>query len=158
MLPVGESYLGISGYVVFWVLFAIVLFFFNQRGYLLIRLMLLGRKENRFDSLFYRIIYMLALTFSQWCSLKSVTRKDTAGIGHAFIFSGFGLFAIGYSISISLGAGFGLSTLLTGSASERVYSPILDIVALLIIVSVSWAVVKRYIIKLKYWSLHAHTV
>jgi Fe-S oxidoreductase len=149
MSPVSLTYCGISGYAIFWVLFVIAFGLFAQRAHLLWRLLHLGQNENRFNSIVYRIISMLAITFSQWCSLKSVTHKDLAGIGHALMFWGFGLFAIGYFIFIGLGHGFGLSEQLAGSTFGMVYSSILDIVALLIIISIIWAVVKRYIIKPK---------
>jgi Fe-S oxidoreductase len=145
--PVSATYWGILGYAIFWVLFAVAFVLFARRVYLLIRLIRLGQKENRFGSMFYRIISMLSITISQWCTLKSVSRKDLAGIFHAVMLWGFGLFAIGYFILIGLWGGFGLSIPFAGSAFERVYLSIMDIAALLIIVAVIATAIKRYIVK-----------
>jgi len=147
MSPVAANYLGIPGYVVFWFLFAIALGFFIQRLYLLIRLLKLGRPENRSDRLFYRFTSMLAITLTQWCSLKSVNHKDLAGIGHAFMFWGLILFVINYLIFIGLGAGIGLFTILSSSAFETVFFSILDVAALLVILAMIWVIIKRYFIK-----------
>ena len=132
---------------IFWVLLVIAVSLFAQRSYLLFRLILLGQKENRFDNKVHRTMYMVFMTLFQWCSLRSVTRKDLAGIGHAFMFWGFGLFAIGYIIFIGLGGGFGLSTVLAGSQFEKVYFSILDITGLFIIAAIVWTTIKRYIVK-----------
>lgn len=80
MSPVSATYWVISGYVIFWVLFAIAIGLFAQRVYFLVRLMRLGQGENRFDSLGHRFSSMLFETIFQWCSLKSVSpnRRDLA--------------------------------------------------------------------------------
>jgi Fe-S oxidoreductase len=133
MLPLAEIYLGIPGYVVFWVLFAIALVLFIQRVYLLIRLLKLGKPENRFDRLLFRFSSMAATTFTQWCGIRSINQKDWAGIGHAFMFWGLVLFLAGYVIFIGLGTGLGLFPVYSGGTFEVVFFSILDI--------------KRYIIK-----------
>ena len=142
-----ESYLGVSGYVVFWLLFAIALGFFIQRVYFLVRLLKMARPEARSDRLFYRFTAMAATTISQVCSFKTIKQKDPAGIGHALMFWGLIFFALGYVIFIGFGAGFGLFPLFTGNAFEVVYYSIMDIVALLIIIAMLWVIIKRYIIK-----------
>jgi Fe-S oxidoreductase len=147
MSPVAENHLGITGYFIFWFLFAIALGLFIQRVYLLIRLLKLGRPENRFDRLAYRFINMLALAFTQWRNLKAATLKDPSPIGHAFMFWGLILFGIGYVIFIGLGSGFGLFTVLSGSAFEVVFFSILDIAAILVIIAMLWVIIKRYIIR-----------
>jgi Fe-S oxidoreductase len=145
--PLAENYLGIPGYVIFWLLFAIALGLFVQRVSFLIRLLRLGRPENRFDRLAYRFTKMLAVAFTQASNLKTLTFKDPASIGHAFMFWGLVLFAIGYFIFIGLGAGFGLFTVLSGSRFEVVFFTILDIAALFILVAMIWVIIKRYIIR-----------
>ncbi len=147
MSPVSTTYWGIPGYAIFWVLFVIAFGLFAQRFYLLFRLVRLGKYEKRFNRIGYRITSMLAVVFSQWCSLKNVSRKDLAGIGHAFMFWGFGLFVVYYFIFIGLGEGFGLSILFVGGAFDRVFHSIMDIVALVVILAVIGAIIKRYITK-----------
>ncbi len=144
MSPTSATYWGIPGYVIFWVLFAIAFGSFLQRFYFLIRLIGLGRQENRFDSFGRRIISALSVISSQWCTLKSVSRTDLAGIGHALMFWGFGLFLVGYLIFIGLSGGFGLSI---PSAFESAYFSILDMAGLFVIAAIIGAAFKRYIIK-----------
>jgi Fe-S oxidoreductase len=147
MSALSTSYLGIPGYFIFWLLFIVASGFFISRLYGLIRLVKLGRPENRNDRIFYRIISMLAITLTQWCSLKSITRKDPAGIGHALMFWGLALFIIFYIVFIGFGAGFNLFPAISGNTFEVVFYSILDIVALLVILAMLWVVIKRYIIK-----------
>ena len=149
MSPVSATYWVISGYVIFWVLFAVAIGLFAQRVYFLIRLIRLGQGENRFDSLRHRFSSTLFETIFQWCSLKSVSpsRRDLAGIGHSMLFFGFSLFLLGYIIFIGFGGGLGLSPILEGSTFEIVYSSILDFAALLITAALIWAAIRRYIMK-----------
>jgi Fe-S oxidoreductase len=147
MSPVAESYLGIPGYVIFWVLFAVAVTLFAWRAYLLVRLLNLGRAENRFDRLAYRFGYALVVTISQWCNLRSLKRGDYAGLGHAFMFWGFCFFLLSYVIFIGLGGGFGLYGFIKDTAFDTVYSSILDIAAIIILIALIWAAIRRYIIK-----------
>ncbi len=146
-MPVSATYWDISGYLIFWVLFAIAFGLFAQRSYFLLRLLRLGQKEEYSKSIGHRITAMLVEVLFQWCNLKTVTRKDLAGIGHALMFWGFSLFLIGYIIFIGFGGGFGLSSLLKASTFEIVYSSILDITGLLVIIAIVWATIRRYILK-----------
>ncbi len=147
MSPVSATYWNISGYVIFWVLFTIAFGLFIQRAYFLFSLLRLGQKEERSESIGRRIKAMLVEVFPQWCNLKSVTRKDLAGIGHALMFWGFSLFFLGYIIFIGLSGGFGLSSVLEGSAFETAYSSILDIAGVLVIIAIVWAAIRRYILR-----------
>ncbi len=149
MSPVSTMYFGISGYVIFWLLFLIASGLFLQRVYFLYRVMRLGRNENRFDSPGRRIRSMLIETVFQWCNLKSVSlsRRYLAGVGHALLFWGFGLFLISYIIFIGLGEGFGLSRVMAGSTFELVYFSILDLVAVVVATAIIWAAIRRYIVK-----------
>jgi Fe-S oxidoreductase len=146
MSPVSESYLGIPGYVIFWLLFAVALSLFIQRASLLVRLLKLGRPENRFNRPAYRFFNMLSVAFTQSSNLKSLTFKDPAALGHALMFWGLMIFGLAYLIFIGLGAGFGLYTVINGSAFETAFNSVLDIVALLVILAMVWVVIKRYLI------------
>jgi Fe-S oxidoreductase len=146
MSPVSESYFSIPGYVIFWLLFAVALGLFIQRAYLLIRLLKLGRPENRFDRPAYRFFRMLGVAFTQSSNLKSLTFRDPASLGHTVMFWGLIIFGIAYLIFIGLGAGFGLYSVINGSTFETVFFSVLDVVALLVILAMLWVVIKRYII------------
>jgi len=145
--PVSATYWGIPGYAIFWVLFAVAFGLFAQRLYLLFRLMRLGKQENRFDRIGQRIKTMLVEIVPQWCNLKTVTRKDLAGIGHAMLFWGFSLYLISYIIFIGLAGGFGLSPVIEGTTFEIVYSSILDVAGVLITVALIWAAIRRYAVR-----------
>jgi Fe-S oxidoreductase len=145
--PVSETYWGISGYVIFWVLFVVAVSLFAQRAYFLFRLMRLGKPENRFDRIGLRIKTMLVEVVPQWCCLKTVTGKDLSGIGHALLFWGFSLFLISYIIFIGLAGGFGLSPVIEGTTFETLYLSILDIAAVWVILVLIWAAIRRYIVR-----------
>jgi len=145
--PVSATYWGIPGYVIFWVLFAIAFGLFAQRFYFLFRLMRLGKQENRFDRIGERIKTMLVEVVPQWCTLKTVTRNDRAGIGHALLFWCFSLFFISYIIFIGLAGGFGLFPVIERTPFETVYFSILDIAAVWVIIVLVWAAIRRYVVR-----------
>ncbi|GAH22775.1 unnamed protein product, partial [marine sediment metagenome] len=147
MSPVSATYWGIPGYAIFWVLFAIAAGLFAQRLYFLFRLMRLGKQENRFDRIGQRIKTMLVEVVPQWCNLKSVSRQDLAGVGHAILVWGFLLILLGYIIFIGFAGGFGLSDFLMGNTFEKIYSSITDIAAVLVLIAIGWAAIRRYIMK-----------
>lgn len=147
MSPVSATYWGIPGYAIFWVLFVIAFGLFAQRFYFLFRLMRLGKDENRFDRIGQRIKTMLVEVVPQWCSLKSVTRNDLAGLGHALMFWGFSFFFISYIVFIGLAEGFGLAPVLMGNTFETVYSSILDIAGVFVIIAIVWAAIRRYVVR-----------
>jgi Fe-S oxidoreductase len=147
MSPLTESYFNISGYAIFWVLFAVALGLFIQRVWLLIRLLKLGKPENRFDRLVYRITKMLAVVFTQSCTLRKFTIKDPAPLGHAIMFWLLMIFGIAYMIFIGLWGGFGLYKVINGSVFENMFFSIMDIAAIFILITMIWVIIKRYIIK-----------
>ncbi len=147
MSPVSATYWGIPGYAIFWVFFAIAFSLFVLKVFFLLRLMRLGKHENRFDKIGQRIRNMLIEVVPQRCNLKSVTKKDLAGIGHAFIFWGFMFFLISYIVFIGLGEGFGLHSIFMGGTFEMVYSSILDFAGIFVTAAIVWAAVRRYIIR-----------
>ncbi len=146
MSPVSATYWGISGYVIFWAMFFVAMGLFSKRLYFLYRLMRLGKEEYRFDRMGERIGNMLFVVVPQWCTLKSVTGKDFAGIGHAFLFWGFSCFLISYIILIGLAEGFGLQ-FMRGGAFERGLFSVLDIAGIFVMIAIIWAAIRRYIVK-----------
>ncbi len=147
MSPVSATYGGISGYVIFWVLFAIAFGLFCQRAYFLFRLLQLGKQENRFDRIGERIKAMLVEVLPQWCTLKTVTKKDMAGLAHALLFWSFSLFFISYIIFVGLAGGLGLSEFIERTPFETVYFSILDIAAVIVTLTLIVAAIRRYVIR-----------
>ena len=109
--------------------------------------MRLGKPENRFDRIGERIKAMLVEVVPQWCTLKNVTRRDWAGIGHALFFWCFTLFFMSYIIFIGLAGGFGLSPWIERTPFETIYFSILDIAAALVTLTLIVAAIRRYIIR-----------
>ncbi len=147
MSPVSATYFGISGYVIFWVMFLVTMGLFLPRMYFLFRLMCLGKAENRFDRMGERIKNMFFVVIPQWCTLKSVTGKDLAGIGHAFLFWGFSCFLVSYIVLIGLAEGLGLHSFIMGGAFEKGFLTVLDFAGIVVMLSMVWAAIRRYIVK-----------
>lgn len=147
MSPVSATYWGLSGYVIFWVMFLVTMVLFVPRMVFLYKLMLLGKPENRFDRIGERVKNTLSTVIPQWCTLKSVTAKDLAGIGHAVMFWGFSFFLLSYIVLIGLGEGFGLNTFIRGTAFETIFLSVLDIAAVLVMAAMVWAAIRRYILQ-----------
>jgi Fe-S oxidoreductase len=151
MSPSAGYNLGVTGYVFFWVLFAAALVLFIPRVYRLVSLLRLGRPENRFDRPARRFAGMLAAAITQSSNLKSLTFKDPAALGHAFMFWGLGVFLIGYIVFIGLGAGLGLFPVPGGTGFEKAFFTVLDFAGALVVLAMVWVVVKRYIIRPERW-------
>ncbi len=147
MSPVTMNLSGVWGYVLFWALFALAFGLFLERCVFLVRLLRIGRPEKRSDSIGRRMLTMLNEVLFQRCNLKFVTREDRSGLGHAFMFWGFGLFFISYLVFIGFSAGFGLYPYIDGTPFETVYFSILDIAGICVIIALAWAAVRRYMLK-----------
>ncbi len=147
MSPVSATYWGISGYAIFWVLFVIAVGLFAKRIHFLFRLMRLGKDETRFDNIGQRIKNVLFMILPQRCTLRSVTKKDLAGFGHALLFWGFSCFLVSYIVFVGLAQGFGLYPWLMGNTFETVFSSILDIAGLCVMVAVIWGAIRRYVVR-----------
>ncbi len=111
------------------------------------RLLKLGRPENRFDRLSYRITNMLVTAITQSSNLKSLTAKDPAALGHTLMLWGLIIFGLGCVIFIGFGVGFGLFSVYTGSAFEKAFFSVLDIVAAVVILAIIYVIIKRYIVR-----------
>ena len=143
----------IFGVLDIWVgVFAAVLVTLAISGHLfyhrVIKLILLGRSENRFDQPWRRLANFLLISMGQRKVLQRVSLVDKAGIGHAVIFFGFLSFLLSYVIFI-----FGNSawrpfseTLLTETGAKA-YAVYLDIVALAILASLVVALLRRWWIR-----------
>lgn len=145
MIPTPLSYLGIPGYIIFWLLFAIALGLASEWIYRLVRFMLKGQKESRFDHLAQRVGYALAMVLGQRCTLKSFAARDWAGVGHFILFWGFVVFLINYLVFVFVGAGLGLSQVIESQRVAGYFRQVVDIAALLVLVALLWALGRKYI-------------
>jgi len=147
MSPVSETYLGVSGYVIFWVLFALAVGLFLRRMYQLGRYLSLGGGEGGFGHIVRRLFSTAFEVLGQWCQLKNLTTKDRASIGHVFMAWGFFIYIPFYLLFIIIGGGFGLSETMENTSLFFYYAWVMDIVAPFIIIGALWGIIRRYIVK-----------
>jgi len=128
-------------------LIGVTLYLFSQRAHFLIRLLQLGKPENRFDHLGKRLTYALGQVLTERCTLKNVSKGDYAGIGHMLLFYGFSLFLISYVFHMAEGIYEKLSPAIFGVVFNNLFFLFLDIAGLIVITVIIWAAIRRYIIK-----------
>jgi len=146
MNPTLQTYLDIPNFLILYFLLAVALSIFFYRASKLYGLLRLGGKEDRFDHIGKRIPLFLSNVIGQWCTLRSVSRKDLAGIGHFLMFWTFALFLVNYTYLFIWGAWHQISSLLElGNRFSSAFSFILEMLALLTIGAVIWALGRRYI-------------
>ncbi|MFQ5860286.1 MAG: heterodisulfide reductase-related iron-sulfur binding cluster [Dehalococcoidia bacterium] len=151
MVPPGD----IFGVIPLWIgVYLAAVVAFGLHGYTLyrrfLRLILRGRPANRFDRPLLRLWGVILVVLGQRRVLQSVSlrRWDLAGMGHSLIFWGFLSFLISYLIFIFSDAVWRpFSVTLLTSTGARVYTVYLDILALAILVALTWAVVRRWVVR-----------
>ncbi|MBM3925555.1 MAG: (Fe-S)-binding protein [SAR202 cluster bacterium] len=113
-----------------------------------IKLILLGRRDLRFDQPLKRLFNFLLITPGQKKVLQRFSLKDKSGLGHVIIFYGFLSFLLSYVIFIfgdSVWRDFS-KTLLTETGAQ-VYAMYLDIMAGAILFALAWAFLRRWVAK-----------
>ena len=140
MLPMG-------GKIFLLLLIGVTLYLFSRRAHFLIRLLKLGKPENRSDHLGKRLKYTLGQVLAERCTLKNVSKGDYAGIGHMLLFYGFSLFLISYVFHMAEGIYEKLSPAIFGVIFNNLFFLALDIAGLIVIAVILWAAIRRYIIK-----------
>ena len=80
MNPTLGPYWKIPGTIFFYAFFVVVLILFIHRVFELYGFLRLGTKENRFDHIGRRVLFFLTGVLGQWCSLRSVSRRDRDGL------------------------------------------------------------------------------
>ena len=147
MSPVSMTYWGISGYVIFWVFFALAVGLFLRRIYQLGRYLSLGRGEGGFGHIARRLLSTAVSVLGQWCQLKNLTIKNRASLGHVFMAWGFFIYIPFYLLFIIIGGGFGLSETMENTSFFFYYAWVMDIVAPFIILGALWGIIRRYIFR-----------
>ena len=113
-----------------------------------IRLIRQGKGVARFDRPFKRLWGAVTIVLGQSKVLQRVPTRDFAGIGHALIFWGFLSFALSYLIFIFGDSAWGhLSEKLLTTTGVKVYSIYLDILAVVLLTMLAWAVLRRWVAK-----------
>ena len=139
--------LPITGKIFLLLLIGVTSYLFFQRARFLVRLLKLGKEENRFDRPWARLRYALGQVLLQRCVLKNVTKNDLSGLGHMLIFYGFCLFVLSYIFHITEGFYEKLSPALFGAGFNNFFFLLLDVAGLVVISALIWAATRRYIIR-----------
>ena len=113
--------LPIYGKILLLLLLAGTFYAFGCRARYLVRVLKLGKDEDRFERPWARLKYALGRVLLQRCVLKNVTKTDRSGLGHMLIFYGFCLFVISYGFHIAEGFHPRLSPALFGSAFNNFF-------------------------------------
>jgi|Deesub1362B_J571_1020462.scaffolds.fasta_scaffold02700_5 Fe-S oxidoreductase/nitrate reductase gamma subunit len=127
--------------LILWIVFLVALFLFFRRIYILIRLLLLGKFENRFDNLSKRVIIFIRDIIIQIRHL----REPLIGIAHFFIFWGFIILAIGFLNILIEGLFPPLS--ISFIAKNRYFLILQDLFIFLVLIGIILAAIRRYILK-----------
>ncbi len=148
-MQTGQGLFGdFPGYIVLYSLLAVVLALFLFRACHLLRLLRLGRPEDRLDNPGRRTLATLALVLTQWGCLKDVSLKDRAGVGHFLMFWTGLLFFANYAYVFAWGAWHEEESLTAlNNGFSRVYDPLLDVLAALCAAAVIWALARRYVVR-----------
>ena len=137
--------LPLSGKIFLLLLILVTFYFFGRRAYFLIRLLKLGRPEERTDHPGKRLKYTLSQVLAERCTLKNVSKGDYAGIGHLLLFYGFSLFLISYLFHIGEGFCERFSPAMFGGLFNNLFFLLLDIAGLIVMAVILWAAVRRYV-------------
>ncbi|HPD60714.1 MAG TPA: hypothetical protein PKV48_03005, partial [Thermodesulfobacteriota bacterium] len=122
--------LPLPGKIFLLLLIVITVYFFTQRVKYLISLLKLGKSEDRSDNPGERWRFVLGQVLTQTCTLKNVTTKDLAGIGHMLLFYGFSLFVVSYGFHIAEGFYEKLNPTLFGATFNNGFFFLLDLAGL----------------------------
>ena len=114
-----------------------------------------GKHTPRFDRPLVRLSGAISIVLGQRKVLQRVGsidpkshRIDLAGLGHACIFWGFLSFSLSYVIFIFGGViWYSLPTFLLTETGVKIFSIYLDVLALLVICALLWALMRRWIAK-----------
>ncbi|MDY7031837.1 MAG: (Fe-S)-binding protein [Thermodesulfobacteriota bacterium] len=139
--------LGIPNYILLPIAIIVAVVLFVNRVRHLYSILRLGKEDDRSQDVGTRVKMVLKRMFLQICVLKDVRANDLAGIGHAMIFYGFLCFAFSYLFMFGRGFIPGLSYHLLGDGFAKYFPLVLDIFALIVLVGIVWALIRRYIVR-----------
>lgn len=140
MSPAKETYWGIPGSVLLWVVFLVAMGLFARRVHFLYRLLRLGQPENRFDQPKERMKQFLLYVLGQ----RLLFDEPLIGVVHALgFFWGFVFYATSFAWTLLAG----LFPFLPLPSPEEVgpVTLILEIFAILVLIGIALASYRRYI-------------
>ena len=141
----GEIHIAAGVFLALAVSMAVSGYVFHRR---VISMIMLGKGENRFDQPLRRLGNFLTIVMAQRRVLQRVSFRDRAGLGHIFVFWGFLSFFLSYGLFIFADSAWRpLSEKILTDTGVKVFASYLDVIAVVILVSLAWAVLRRWLAK-----------
>jgi Fe-S oxidoreductase len=84
---------------------------------------------------------------AQWSNVRNVSRRDLAGIQHLMLFWGGMILPLYYLFFFFVGDGLALQGPLRDNAVARIFLPVAEIFALLVMIALAWGVARRTLLK-----------
>ncbi|MDP2744068.1 MAG: (Fe-S)-binding protein [Dehalococcoidia bacterium] len=149
MSPLSESYGIVPGFAIFLLILLVALSIFAYRLNKLYRYLRMGKPDQRLGNLDKRLWTTLWRVFPQICTLREVSPKDRAGLGHFFIFWGFLFFSVSYLFLVADAIKEESAAFILGAGIARGFYTVLEVLGLLVMLAVLVAVFRRYVLKPK---------
>jgi len=141
MIPTTLKLGSVPGWAFLWILFLAAVGIFAWRAVYLVRLLRLGRAENRFDQIGSRLKRVLVYVFGQ----RRILHEPLVGIPHAFIFYGFVVFLLATSGMLLQGL---LPRLSIPTVEQNHYlAPVVEIFAVLVLGGLAVSSLRRYVLR-----------
>lgn len=144
MSPLDMDYAGIPGRIIFWTVSSLALALFLRRLYQLFCFLRIGRAEKNVSHGARKILTVVSHVLGQLPQLRSLSRRDFAGLGHSIIAWGFFVFIGYYFLFIIVGDGLGYDGI-KQTGIFYCYTWIMDIASPLIIAAALWGILRRYV-------------
>jgi Fe-S oxidoreductase/nitrate reductase gamma subunit len=141
MIPTALKYGPVPGWAILWTLFLVAAGIFAWRVAFLIRLLRLGRPDNRFEQIPARLKRVLVYVFGQ----RRLLDEPLVGIPHVFIFYGFVVFLFA-STGLLLQGLFPTLKIPTAETNP-VLAPVVDIFAVLVLAGLAVSTFRRYVLR-----------
>jgi Fe-S oxidoreductase/nitrate reductase gamma subunit len=141
MIPTSLKLGPVPGWAILWVLFLLAGGIFAWRVSFLVRLLRLGRADNRFDQIPARLKQVLVYVFGQ----RRLLDEPLVGVPHVLIFYGFVVFLMATTGMLLQG----LFPNLNIPTAERnpILAPVVDIFAVLVLAGLVVSTFRRYVLR-----------
>jgi Fe-S oxidoreductase/nitrate reductase gamma subunit len=141
MIPTTTNFGPIPGWAILWVVFLVSVGLFAWRVSFLIRLLMLGRSEIRWDRIPERLRRVAVYVFGQ----RRMLDEPLVGIPHFFIFYGFLVFLLATSGMLLQGL---FPSLPVPSLEENRYiAPVIDAFAVVVLIALAITSFRRFVIR-----------
>lgn len=141
MIPTAANFGPVPGWAILWVVFLVAVGLFAWRASYLVRLLMLGRSDIRWDRIPERMKQVLVYVFGQ----RRLLDEPLVGIPHVLIFYGFLVFLM--ATSGMLLQGLFPSVRIPGVEGNRYLAPLVDIFAVVVLGGLAVSSFRRFVIR-----------